>query len=1163
MNLELLDPFRLQIPDRIDSTLTLPRQLHPPRPRSGRSAGVEGDGGADGTAGPPPPGPAAPVRRKPPGRRPSDASAASEGGGGVSPDGGEASSAAVPDADPSADSVDATDRRSAVSAAASSAAAADEDDDPTASEVWRACYNVSFNRRGTYLAAGHASGAVAVHNFLSRTLASLYRPPSPSLGKQEIEKEKEKVVEMGGGDANHAAASKWDGEEGDALPSVGAERPVDSDKDAVQDEGTAPAPQDRGDESQNDVNVDRTPAEAVDGPIPKKRKKRGERRSLDHDLFTAPSTAADDDESRSSSLSGRPRRSQSRTKRDKDKRRDRKEKEKNNDGNEGSVSQNKSIFNGVTSVTWSRRSRTLLAGAVGDRTVRLMDNTHPIGPDDCCIPRSDKVAEGKVSGVVAAASAAAAAAAAVDDNEEGAMGESNIVSRAASPPTVPQAPPPKKKGRRKKGASADEEEKHVRRARFIQNVVIMVPGRGWFKPSEEEGAGDGLGERLAAPPKEGGGAAGATASDGRAPPGVMSSPTVDVPNAAMSSEKLPAGAGSPAANPGHAAVVPPPTESSSASNDLSFILLEQKTLQERHNAALKRMNAKQEKRNRKKGKGALKQDPENTMEEQKRKTREELEHEAFMMSAHQEGFGPHGGPAGPVGPYAAIASCPSGSPGGPHGANIHSSANAAASTKKSPKKKKRLEVLQQSRSPPPRRYQTLILNLPKPVGGSLQAHPRDGCAGLACLSDGSLVLFRFPPTAFHERFVPANMIGPGMAPPGWAAGVQQQEKDKVAKILYLVPPPRTAAGFKGKGGSKKKKGGPTEANNDGRNGDFVTCAAFDKHGEVVYAATKCGTLLGFRITDEIMDGLRSPSPRPLIFVLSVTPTFRIKIPGGAAPWQVVVSRNGKLLLVNSVDSALRLYDTEECWALGRKEGNDSDDIDGGGADRAFTTVKPRFVFQDLVSKAPWAACDFSGDGEYVVGGCNFTSQPGDNYELYLWNTTTGALLDRLTGPQTTLYGLSWHPTRAFIAVGTSDGLIDVWGPRMDWTAFAPDFQALPMNVEYIEREDEFDIVVDGDEDSGHEENDGDGEKKRWQAEGAEEEEHDDEPVDVVTVERVPVFDSDSESESEVFHFETKIKGMMPGRGRAAGSGIAGGGGVGSSHGPSGKVAPSGAGKDKH
>lgn len=50
-------------------------------------------------------------------------------------------------------------------------------------------------------------------------------------------------------------------------------------------------------------------------------------------------------------------------------------------------------------------------------------------------------------------------------------------------------------------------------------------------------------------------------------------------------------------------------------------------------------------------------------------------------------------------------------------------------------------------------------------------------------------------------------------------------------------------------------------------------------------------------------------------------------------------------------------------------------------------------------------------------------------------------------------------------MATSDGLVDVWGPRINWTAFAPDFQALPRNIEYVEREDEFDHVVVVDNDS--------------------------------------------------------------------------------------------------
>lgn len=119
----------------------------------------------------------------------------------------------------------------------------------------------------------------------------------------------------------------------------------------------------------------------------------------------------------------------------------------------------------------------------------------------------------------------------------------------------------------------------------------------------------------------------------------------------------------------------------------------------------------------------------------------------------------------------------------------------------------------------------------------------------------------------------------------------------------------------------------------------------------------------------------------------------------------------------------------------------------------------------------------------------------------------GILIDQLMGPQVTLYSLSWHPTRAFITVGTSDGMIDIWGQNLEWSQFAPDFQALQKNMEYIEKEDEFDVVVD----SGHDE-----ELERMRMKDLIEQQT---IVDVMTVTKVPAFEDDSEDEEEVFCFD--------------------------------------------
>jgi COMPASS component SWD1 len=54
----------------------------------------------------------------------------------------------------------------------------------------------------------------------------------------------------------------------------------------------------------------------------------------------------------------------------------------------------------------------------------------------------------------------------------------------------------------------------------------------------------------------------------------------------------------------------------------------------------------------------------------------------------------------------------------------------------------------------------------------------------------------------------------------------------------------------------------------------------------------------------------------------------------------------------------------------------------------------------------------------------------------------------------------WHPLRPFVAaVGVDSGRVWLWSilQPQRWSALAPDFVEVEENVEYIEREDEFDI----------------------------------------------------------------------------------------------------------
>ena len=250
------------------------------------------------------------------------------------------------------------------------------------------------------------------------------------------------------------------------------------------------------------------------------------------------------------------------------------------------------------------------------------------------------------------------------------------------------------------------------------------------------------------------------------------------------------------------------------------------------------------------------------------------------------------------------------------------------------------------------RYQTLVVPLPEPLGVCAQIHP-SGNGGLACLEDGSLIVFNAPTHAF-----------------------QGSASDAEGHFVYLSLPRNSSSG---------------SSVDDGEAKSFhVTCATFDAHGHCVYAATKCGKLLLFRLDKQFERALFQQQPDSTNLE-AVSPTnysrcfsnyVYIEVGGSSAANQIVLSKNGQKLLLNCKDS-LKLYDTAECW---KSTPVNKDEI----------TVNPRLTFQDVVSKSKWYACDFSGDGEYVVGGCN-NEESGDKYELYFWNTTTGKFLSEGKG----------------------------------------------------------------------------------------------------------------------------------------------------------------------
>ncbi|XP_077299297.1 retinoblastoma binding protein 5 [Arctopsyche grandis] len=241
-------------------------------------------------------------------------------------------------------------------------------------------------------------------------------------------------------------------------------------------------------------------------------------------------------------------------------------------------------------------------------------------------------------------------------------------------------------------------------------------------------------------------------------------------------------------------------------------------------------------------------------------------------------------------------------------------------------------------------------------------------------------------------------------------------------------------------------------------GDVNVIASFDRRGDYVYTGNAKGRIL-------ILDSQS----------LDIKSSFRITIGTSSTTGikSIEFARRGECFLVNTSDRVIRVYNTKDVLQAG-KNGD----------------PEPIQKLQDLVNKTTWKKCCFSGDGEYICAGS------ARQHALYIWEKSIGNLVKILHGTKgELLLDVVWHPVRPIIA-SISSGVVSIWAQNQveNWSAFAPDFKELDENVEYEERESEFDVT---DED------------KSINLEG--ENEHDEETeVDVTMCEPVAAFCSSDE-----------------------------------------------------
>jgi len=155
-----------------------------------------------------------------------------------------------------------------------------------------------------------------------------------------------------------------------------------------------------------------------------------------------------------------------------------------------------------------------------------------------------------------------------------------------------------------------------------------------------------------------------------------------------------------------------------------------------------------------------------------------------------------------------------------------------------------------------------------------------------------------------------------------------------------------------------------------------------------------------------------------------------------------LASNGRDLLVNSSDRVIRTVVMPDLSQL------------GVGLDPANIKLEVEHKFQDVVNRLSWNHVAFSSTGEFV------TASTFMNPDIYVWERSHGSLVRILEGPKEELGVVEWHPSRPMIvACGLESGCIYTWSiiTPQKWSALAPDFVEVEENVEYEEREDEYDI----------------------------------------------------------------------------------------------------------
>ncbi|KAG7096577.1 hypothetical protein E1B28_003997 [Marasmius oreades] len=203
----------------------------------------------------------------------------------------------------------------------------------------------------------------------------------------------------------------------------------------------------------------------------------------------------------------------------------------------------------------------------------------------------------------------------------------------------------------------------------------------------------------------------------------------------------------------------------------------------------------------------------------------------------------------------------------------------------------------------------------------------------------------------------------------------------------------------------------------------MTVARFDPSGKHIFIGTSSGHILVFNTRTRVMVG-------------------RHKVSGAGGMKGFEFAKSGRRLLTNSSDRTLRQFNLPT--------------YPRPGEGILETELEPTHRFNDPITKTAWNAMSYSPDGEWLAGG---SADPA-SHKIYIWDISNdGQFTTALDGGRDSLLHLHWHPSKSSIVSTALHGNIFIWhSPNPErWGAFAGGFEEVDENVEYEEKEDEFDV----------------------------------------------------------------------------------------------------------